>query len=285
MTELFNRKAEMIILNPADSTARTLADLRVEFSIEKTSESTPNTSKISVYNMNEANRDFLETENLKIIFSVGYEGIGDVAPLVQQVFSGDVVRVTTEKKGPDFFTTLECGDSEVAIEKTHFDKSYAAGFPIWSASGASVIKDVIESLGVTINNENLQGLEETKFINGTTFSGPVKKILDDFVSTQGLEWSVQDGELHIRPPAQGKTRVVSLSKDTGLVGIPIRRENGIEFVSLMNPLIKPTETIKIESTQGGLKAIDGFFVVKRVEYKGDTREGEYQLKGQAIEVE
>jgi hypothetical protein len=138
---------------------------------------------------------------------------------------------------------------------------------------------------VTINQEQIIGISNEKFINSTTFSGASKDILDTLIKREGLEWNIQDGELFVMPTAQQKNEVAVISKDSGLLGMPIRREKGIEFESLLNPLIKPNVTVRIKSKVGTARDIDELFVVKRAVYVGDTREGDWLVKCQAIEPE
>jgi hypothetical protein len=97
VTELYGRTASLVVLNRDTGLARTLEGLRVSFEIEKTSESTSNKAKIMIYNLNEDNRAFFESESLSVILSAGYKGIYGTSPIVQQLFSGDIIRTTTKK--------------------------------------------------------------------------------------------------------------------------------------------------------------------------------------------
>mgnify|MGYP003670633929 CR=1 FL=1 len=279
--ELYNRAAELNVINKKDSTVRVVKGLRIIFEIEKTSEPTPNTASITVFNLNQENRDFLKSEDLRVVLLAGYTGQERSGRLVSSVFSGDVKKVATEKSGPDFLTTLECGDSEKSIQETHFEKTYSA------EDGTHVlviIKELAAALGLVVNDENIKGVSDNKFINPVILSGNVKKHLDDLVSKEGLEWSVQDGEIHIRNRTDAKfVNAFLLNVNTGLIGTPVKREKGIEFLSLLNPLIRPTETVKIESRFTGSSFVNGSFVVKRAYYKGDTHEGEWVVRGEALE--
>ncbi|MCP4051081.1 MAG: hypothetical protein GY730_10295 [bacterium] len=74
MPELFLRQATaQIISNQGE--AELLKDFRIAFQIEKTSESTPNPAKISIYNLSKDTQTLFEKSDLSIILQAGYTGL------------------------------------------------------------------------------------------------------------------------------------------------------------------------------------------------------------------
>lgn len=277
---LYSRVCELTVIDRGSDDIRQVRDLRFTFDIEKTSDFLSNTSRISIYNMNQDNRDFLQSNTLDVIFKAGYAGVEAGTELARIIFVGNVERVSTERVGSDFVTTLECEDSAIEINDSRLDKTYnlEGGTPI-----RVIINDLIKALNLVVNEENIQGIPNDVFINPVVVSGPVKETLTNILKKIGLTWSVQDNEIHIgNQDRQNILNSVLISKDTGLLGIPIKREEGIEFVSLLNPLLRPTETVKIESEFIG-SGVDGNFVITRAVYQGDTREGPWEVRCEALE--
>lgn len=276
--DLFGRTARLLIFKEGEASAKTISDLRVTFEIEKNSSSNANTAKITVFNLNENSRKFVEREGLRMVLSVGYSGVTGLNPVIKNLFTGDIKRTATEKSGPDFLTTFETGDGESKIEDSHFDKSYAAKTDV-----KKIMREVVNSFGLNINEENIVDIESPKkFVHGVTLSGQTKKIMDDLTDKQGLEWNVQDEFIFVRTPDKiDQIQAVLLNKNTGLLNLPVKREKGIEFLSLLNTLLVPNKTVRIESRSLDQQIFDGFFNIRKSVFSGDTREGDWIVRCEA----
>jgi len=312
--ELYNRSAELVLTSLPDGANIAIKNLRVSFEIEKNSESNANTARISVYNLNKEHRDFIESSELHMSLFVGYLGINMTNKSLKNIFSGNVKKSMSEKSGSDFITILECGDGERNLQELHIDKTYdyVGGTPI-----STITKDLARSLNLTFNLENIKGLTNYRFKHPVVLSGNIKAHLENITRLQGLEFSVQNEEVHIRPVDYvDNVNFFILSKNTGLIGTPIKREidlgsrkisktpislpakktkkktskekkktkfNGIEFTALLNPEISPTKTVKIESDSDGASSVNGFFSVKKAVYSGDTFEGDWTVRCEALQ--
>lgn len=279
---LYNRVAELTVIQRSNGLIRQIKDLRFSFSIQKTSDFIPNNSEISIYNLNSDSRDFMESTTLDIILKAGYTGITGNEDLSRVIFAGNVTRVESEKSGPDIITKLECEDAGLEMRDTKFNKTYdiQGGTPI-----KLIINELIEALNVSVSQENIKGITDEKFVNPVVLSGTVKDNLNNMTKKLDLEWSIQDGSIHIRPRGTFNTvDIFVLNAETGLLGIPIKREDGIEFVSLINPLLTPTKTVQITSKVAG-SGVNGLFVVQTAIYNGDTREGDWSVRCEALEPE
>ena len=251
-----------------------VSGLRVAFDIDKTPQSTANNAKISIYNLNESNRDLLKNdkENLFIILEVGYQDE------IDQLWVGDIKRSTTGRKGADFVTTIESEDGGQAIREARIDKSYAPGTNIKSIIGdlANTLKD---AGGVAIGT--LSRVKDEVTQNGFTASGISKIVLDDLAEKQDLEWSIQDNEVQFLEPDQDTgEEVVLLTPETGLIGSPVSREKGIEFKALIQTTkIRPGRPVKIQSRQ-----FDGLYRINKAKYQGDTHDKAWYITAEATEV-
>ena len=273
MDRLWQRYIAVTIGTKGGGEAVKFDGLRIVFQVEKTSESTANTAKISVYNLSGKGRALAEKEKAIVILEVGY---GDS---IEQLFYGDITRAYISRQGPDWVTTMECGDGSEALRSVHIDKSYAPGTDL-----KQVIRDVAQSIvdkGEVVMG-SLLGIESDKAQGGISLSGRSKTILDELTAKQGLEWSVQDNVLQILPKDQDNgLQAVLLTPETGLVGSPVKREVegglGVEFKALIQPRLVPGRLVRIESRE-----VDGDYKLVEVKFAGDTHADAFYAAGKAV---
>lgn len=246
--------------------------LRTQFSVEKTSESNSNTSKISVFNLSKSSRAFVEQEKQVLILEVGYKPPGNQG-FLEQLCSGDVKKVTNQRMGVDWMTTFELGDAERKLQETPFDKTYDSGATLKQA-----ISEVSGAFGLPVNS--IIGSITKTFNSPLTLSGSAKKLMDDLTAEAGLEWSIQDGEVQIiGPESVTAEEAVLISPSTGLLNSPVKREKGIQFTSLIVPRLRPGRQVKLES-----ESFTGFYRVRKANFQGDTHEGQWTVEVEATEV-
>lgn len=288
MAELFNR-AVQVTFGPKDSAGRQVRGLRVVFSVEKSLEKQPNPAKIQIYNMSEESRAIAEDKKSAVILEAGYgRWITDTVSRsekfqgdLRKLFIGDVAKVKTEKQGADIITTIEAGDGENAYNYANMDASFAAGTRV-----SQVLDGIVSSFGLT--KGNLLGLNlQDQFQQGLTLSGLTRDHLSLLTNRQGLEWSIQDDQLQILPPATSTTQeAVLLNKATGLIGSPFKTKivnqdlitkkdgkeaaAGTQATSLLNAEIRPGRLIKLESD-----FVNGVFKVTKVTHAGDTHSQQF----------
>ncbi len=272
MAFLFKRRATLVFGKEGEEVPE-ISGLRIKFEIEKTSESNANTAKIQIFNMNPTNRGRLQENNLVVILKAGYSGI-DEEPLEEIIFKGNISKTQTIKQGADYVSTIECGDGEKALLEKHLDKSFESGTTM-----QAMINELKTALGVTV--ANIKDITSEQLVNGGAVSGKVKDILDNLTQRMGLTWSIQDEELHIQSPTTvNQTQAVLVSAQTGLISEPIKREAGIEVLTFLNPKLRPNRTIKIESDK--LDSGESFFRIRKLNFRGDTKEGDWMAKVEAI---
>lgn len=264
-----NRRVATLTVGEAGQEGILIKDLRIRFSISKTSESNPNMASIEVFNLSASNRKRLETLGTRprVVLKVGYV---ELEPTV--VFIGDIIHSYTVKNGADFITTIRSGDADYEIQNSFIDKSYQSGTEL-----RTIVNDLSTAMGVTIGE--IKDIGNEQFANGGAISGKVKDVLDNLAKRLGLGWNIQDGELHIKDKNSiDETQAVLVSPSTGLINSPIRQMFSTEFTSLLNPAIKPNKTIYLES-----KVIEpGFMRVRRVTYTGDTHGSDWYLHAECF---
>lgn len=270
MSLIYNREA-ILEVGLEGQRGKDFSNLRISFQIEKTSESNANTSEITIYNLNADSRAFLEQENLVAVLKAGYTPQGE-SSLAETIFRGDIRRVENKLSGSDWQTNLEVGDGEKALVEKSFNKSFAKGVSLRSA-----IEEVAQALGKPIST--IKDISEKVYQNGLTLSGSVKDLLDELTAEAGVEWSVQDGEVIVLGQSSNDgQRGFLLSRDTGMIGTPVRKEKGIEIQTALNPKLRPGKAIRIQS-----KLFSGDFRIRTVRHIGDSFEGEWSSKVEAVE--
>lgn len=271
MSLLFKRKAELFI-GKRGTEGKVFKDFTIDFKVEKTSESDANRAQVSIYNLNFDNRSEFIKPELRMILKAGYDKNFD------DIFSGDITKVSTQKQGPDFITTLECGEGEKILREAIISKSFKEGVSI-----KQILKEVVESFGLKLKDN--KWVSNDIYNKGISLLGSSKNILDKILDKLGLEWSIQADEIQILSKNQGiEKETIKLNYQTGLIGSPSPREEGkgIEFTSLLQGKLIPGRKVEIESVID--PGINGMFVVKKVFHSGNTRTGEWYSKCEAVEL-
>lgn len=280
--ELYLRLANLKIGKSAAGVSKSLdmidhelfSGFRITFDIGKTSDRHPNTSRVGIYNLNANRRKNLESSKeegegkgtgLVMALEAGYLGFS-FPPLLSEIFTGDVKLVRSERVGADIITYLESGDSEVALTTMTVNETFGPNTP-----STTVIGVLAEKLGKAVGTI-MPGLP-TIFQNGLSLTGLASDNLDILTRQAGLEWSIQDGELNIiEPKLPTLEEPVLVSNTTGLIGLPTRTEKGLEFTSLINPLIKVGRGISLFSD-----GYSGLYKCVKATYKGDTHQGDFKM--------
>lgn len=282
---LFGRIGSISVTKKGSSEAKEFKGLRFSFKISKTSEANPNVGNIALYNLSVESRSLLEEPQSQIILRTGYSGFGvnPLAPSTLQgnnftevLYIGDIRLngISTERNGPDIITNLECSTGINTMNDSKINKSFAPG-----TSSIQIINALTESMGLKPSQLQTEGSDV--FLSGFTASGASKDVLTKVLGKLGVQWSIQDDELHIvqKTVATGE-QVVFLSRDTGLIGVPTKRSNGsYVFQSLLNPKIRPGKTLSIES-----RTITGLFRPRTVDHQGDLDGGPWESTIEAVEI-
>jgi hypothetical protein len=259
-----------------DSSAGETID--IEFSATRTTKREPNTLELSIFNLSENTRRKLqESEDSTARLEAGYAERSGV------LFFGNIRSVLSNKEGPDWVTSIECGDGEKATQFDRVNKSFASGTEV-----SKVIKELaaampeigIGNLTEMSNGATLPG-GDTAFVNGVTVSGSAARELDKIVKSAGLEWSIQAGVFQLLKPGESlEDFAVVLTPETGLIGSPTVGSDGvISLTALLNSDIVPGRQLQVESVvlSGNYKAI-------RCDYAGSTTSGSWYVNVEAKEL-
>lgn len=273
----------------------TIEDLRVDFSVDLTTYSEPNSASFTIFNLSEMSRNALLNTAKMIRFSAGYDG----KPV--QIFKGEVSAVRNRREATGWITEIDALDGHESLKKAKFDKSFSMGTPVQTAIAA-----IAAAIGIPFELGFVPVTDVFKV--GTTLDGSVLNCLNKVCKKYNLKWSIQAGVLIVAgkddPAFSAATQMVVLTPDTGLVGSPVialdedpeKNEpiGSIEAVSLLNPKLLPDRpvtiapenpatfagqrTIKSKKKAAFQVAATGLYVIKRSRFVGSNTSGPFHTE-------
>lgn len=251
--------------------------LRLSFEVVKTVEPTPNTATIKIYNLNDDHVAAIQDAYTDIFLNAGY---GFVAA---QIFVGSIQVVSHYRDGADYITEINCADGDRDYRNAYVNVTLAAG-----TTDADVVDKIVGNMPST-GKGVIQTLT-AKRSRGKVVQGLARDRLDQVSGSNGTNWSIQDGKLHmVRADSKIGTAVV-VNTMTGLLEAAERTDKGISAKCLMNPQIvingaiqlqneairakqcKPKHTLT-QQQSGPLVRLnpDGIYKVIKLTHEGDTR--------------
>lgn len=267
--------------------------LHIKFSFEKADVESPNTGKVTVWNLSCEHLAVLEKNDCVVIVMAGY---GSNLALA---FSGTVTQASTTKEGADQMTEIELADCMVELRDTSLSVSYAEGTTtdiIW--------QDVARHMGLPVSFSAGAMEKPTLMANGFSFVGSSKNLMKRLARIDGIRWTIQDGVLQVTKPGEPVSlSCYELNATSGLIGLPKRvnlsassgsstgsdtgetaekRETaqlGWEVTYLMNLAIGVNSYVHVTSSM-----VTGYFRVQKVSIEGDNYEGDWQCTATLLEV-
>ena len=253
--KLFERQI-IVEIGVKGQPAQRYEGLRVKFHVEQTPAGTPNKGKIEVYNLSRQSAAVVEKPGSMVRLIAGYKGHSEV------IYTGDISPKTskTELDGTDYVTRMECADGIDVYQNASVEKSYAEGTPY-----KDVLTEVAQSMQ-EIGMPSITGVPDESVLGGLTLFGLSQKSMTDLTKKLGLDWSIQDAVVQVTKKG-GATNdsAVLLSPQTGLVGIPKRKDDNIELTSLLQPSIRPGRQIELQS-----RRLNGRYIASKVIHTGDN---------------
>jgi len=251
--------------------------LRINFAIEKADTETPNTGRISIWNLNPEHLAILNESDCMVTLRAGYK-----RGHVTQVCVGTVVYCKTIMDGGDRETVIEISDGRIPLRDTYVALSYSG-----VVNSKKIIENIAEYMGVAVTFSH--NAQFTDFPNGFAFVGPGRVALDKACATSGLQLQIYNGVLQVKNSRDTMDRnVYVLSPETGLIGIPKRiiygeeaagkgAQPGWEVTYLLNGAINISDFVRVES-----RFVNGFFRVKWIETNGDNIRGGWECTARLI---
>lgn len=282
--ELFGRKWEVQITDPKSGESKTwgLDDgLRVQFAIKEGDNTANNTEiELTITNLSKKNREWVLKENNLILLKAGY--INNYG----EIFTGKVVygsnlhddhrafsHQANKRDDTDWSTQVNGIDGSLTKKKSVINISLSEKTTL-----QTVLNKVSDELGLKKNIKLPKGLKKDKFYNGFSTLGSHDKILDKLAKDYGLTWYVKNNTLNMYSPNTGlNNEVYSFDAESGLVGSVEKTEKGYKFKTLLIPSLYKGQYINLKT-----RTINGFFVISKIGYIGDSSGQEWYTEFEVI---
>jgi hypothetical protein len=258
-----------------------LSALHCKFSIKRSSNMTPNCADIRIYNLDQNTALQIKQQYTKVIIQGGYDANYGV------IFRGNIKQVILGRESAtDTFVDLNCGDGDLAYNYAIVNTSVKSGSSMLDQ--LNQISAPMKDLGTALAAKQ-PAFQPNLLPRGKTLWGNSRDYMRDLAQQNSLTWSIQNEQVEF-VPQQGYTPgiTVVLTSKTGMIGTPQQTNIGVNVVCLMNPLINPGRTIKIDNASvqqlkldlGNPKdpvnlapplTADGVYYVLVVEQTGDNR--------------
>lgn len=246
-----------VVVGPPGGTGRKWAHpLYIQVENERTGGSTPDKSKISLYNLNDTSRSWLEQSGLvaEVLAGEGTPG---------QLFLGDVARngVCTKRSGRDWVTELAAATGRRIYRDATFSKAYPPYM-----TRAQILPDIIAAMAVPTGYISPK-LAPFVFVSGWAHCGMARAALTRQLEVDGATWSLPGGRLQIlaageTAPAKG----VVISPETGMRGSPEKTDKGMKVTFRLAPEIWPGNPVWVQSSE-----LMGYYKVTKITDKADSR--------------
>lgn len=298
-----------VVVGPAGATGLqigggdpTAPQLKVQFEIIKTLDSTPNTAQVKIFNLNKTNEAKIAnqkggaTEFTDLLVNVGYQGAAKL------IFRGNIKHAFHYRDKADYVTQIEAADGDKDYRQAKLNLTLAAG-----TTHSELVNAAVASFSTTKQGSVL--ISSKPRIRGHVFSGMTRDVLSNLARESTANWSIQDGALQI-VPVNGvlPNRAVVVNAATGMLSAPEISDRGIKVLCLLNPLIGINSVLQLDNydimqrirkrrslTKNTAKVPDrnlvtvalnpdGLYKVIRVDHRGDTRGSQWETESYCISL-
>lgn len=268
-----------------------IKDLRVQFEVEKTVESAPNEAKIRIFNLTPEHEAQIKEEFDEVILNAGYkDNIG-------MIFRGNIQHVYRYREKTDTITEIVASDGDKDYRLATINATFAAG-----STNLDIVDAAVDSFqGVGNTNKGTIAIPGKVYLRGKVVTSNSRAALDNVSKECGVNWSIQDGELHmIGVDEYLPDNTIVINKDTGMLGSPTVTDKGVEVRCLLNNLLKVNGQVELDkssinekpkgkgadkSGEGGKRQSQpegskredatGLYKVMNLKHKGDNRASEW----------
>lgn len=263
MTRQWLRNCEIIIGKAG--TGLSVKNLRIKFEIVKTTDKTPNTCNVKIYNLKFENANKIRDQYQDVIINAGYKDA------VKTIFVGDIKYFYRYREGTDWIVELECGDGHYAFQNSI--TSVTIRKENTSQQEYEALIRNFSDHGVTAGHT--KELTERPRIRGKVISAPTHEAMDSVAKAQGKQWFIQDkqvvmlGEKEVLP-----NQAIVINSQTGLIGSPEQGEQSVKVKCLLNNNIKIGSVIQLNNNDVQPYKID----VGKIEQDGKKKKTKQNKK-------
>jgi hypothetical protein len=254
--------------------------LRVTCKASKSLRKEPNRCELTVYNLSPEHRAALtKVKTPAVTVSAGYANESGGAPLLTQIFYGQVIHVKHEQRRSDgdIITTVSNTDSGGSAQKARVHQSFGKG-----AKSGDVLKVLVKALGVKPGNlsEVVRKLNAGKsaslYVDGCTVDGHAPDYITELCRSADLEWSIQDGVLQVLDVGKAlAAKAIVLDRSQLLETPSITSKGLVEFTTFISQDIRPGRQVQIAHP-----FVTAIGRLEKCEYVFDSYENDWYVHGE-----
>lgn len=263
MNKKLNRNYELYHYDKDGNITLIKPPITIEFDIDRKKFGMSNVGSIRIYNLDKANRerirhDYIDFDlNTYIILKAGY---GSELSVILEM---TVNQAWSVREGVNFITEIQCLDGAFGCIQAEINLNWAKDEP-----QRKVLTDMLDvflqygmkkgAIGNQFNGMSLEG-------RGNAYSGNAIEIVNQV--TGGAAF-VDNNIIHVLSDQEhiaGDTLLVS--KETGLLGTPVREGYWVNFDMIFEPMMGPGRLINLQ-TDTGDKNMNGLYIVHALHHRG-----------------
>ena len=201
--------------------------IRLDIALEASDK--PPEGFVEVFNLKPETRQQVKQSTGQITIEAGHRNN------VAEVFRGSIHRVTESRRRLDRLTKIELGDVQADDLRINgiTNRSYALPTPT-----RDIVRDIIvEDLMMPVGARDLENIPLTSVRSSWSWGGTSREALKTLLYREPVRWFEEHGAMRIvslDTPETGRT-TLRISPETGLIGSPEDKEDGIEVRTLMLP--------------------------------------------------
>lgn len=258
---------------------------RIQFDIEKTASADQNKGTITLTNINDDMKGFIEASTGQEVY-VKLEAATNEEPL-GVVFIGTVVSIVDRFEGVDRITKLTLGDGYTPGKEAVSSVSFLANEPY-----RDIIRNLMADLKLPIgifNEPSLLVVAKAPWsYDGNTMDG-----LRRLAKELNYRFNITDGKINfVDRHAVNLTEVAEYNERSGLVGSPSTLDKsqgikqgssesstGVRFKVLLDSKLMVDSLVSLDS-----RAYEGTFRISKVTHSGDWRGNAWYTECEALKV-
>ena len=238
------RKIGLIVGNA--SNVLDLSQLEVEFVVRAGDFSAPTTAYIRVFNPQPSTISSIQTEYKQVSLQAGY-----VNGKYGIIFSGDIMQVKTGKlENVTRYIDVMASDGDLFHSNGFINTVLAPGAS--KQAQLSAIQKSLAANNITLDPSATTALAPSGGIlpRGKVLFGLGKIYTDSLADSSNATWWIENGVLKAAPlTGYLSGQAVVINSSTGMVGVPEATEQGINVRTLLNPLIKVGNSVKLNNNE------------------------------------
>lgn len=247
--DIFFGRRYRITISDDSGNALDVSDLHCTFNIVKTIMMEPNTSEVTIYNLNVKTENAIMMTGKRITVEAGYEG-----SQFGLIFDGDILQTIREREdGTTCKLTIIALDSDRAINFEIANYTIARG-----QTARSIIEHIAGNASNPIPLGSISSkLEGQTLTRGKVLFGKISDYINQIAKSYDLHFYMDDGSLNlISLDELPEGEIFELSPESGLIGTPEQTDYGLSGQCLLNPQIKLNSLIHIDNSLARAKRID-----------------------------